>query len=446
MKVLFCEATHRLKDGNLLKVRRLGLPTITLPYLAALVPSDTDVSIVNELIEDIDFDGDYDLVGITFQGTNFSRAFEIAEEFGKRGKTVIMGGMTVSNNPEFALQQCSSVVVGEAELVMEDLLNDFKKGQLKRIYSSNRLCDLAAIPSPRYDLMDRKKYNNYMPVQASRGCPQRCTYCSMATVYKGRYRTRPIENIVGDIRTLKHLGYRRVFFIDDNLIVNKQYSKELLKALVPLNVRWSGQSAMSALQDDEVLDLIGESGCEVLAIGFETINQDAPRAIHKKSNTVAAYRATIDKLKSRGVHVMGMLMFGFDQDDPTVFDSTYRFFSDVGISLPECFILVPTPGTPIFDQFKKEGRLLHEDYSKYNVSEVVFKPKNMTPEELQAGYWSTFERFYSIRSIVDRIFWKGPRGDLWLKLRLLGLNLKQREQIRRARERPGDMVSIADIV
>ena len=446
MKILLCEATHRLKNGNLLKVKTIGLPTLTLPYIAALVPKDIEVVIVNEMVEDINFDGSYDLVGITFQGTNFSRAFEIAQEFRRRGITVIMGGMTVSNNPEIMLEQCDSIVLGEAELIMEDLLNDFKKGKLKRIYKSGSFCDLSNIATPRYDLMDKRKYNNYMPVQASRGCPHHCTYCSMAPIYDGRFRMRSVVNVVEDIIVLKRMGYKRIFFVDDNLVVNTKYTKELLRAIIPLKIKWSGQSALTSLEDDEILDLMNESGCEVLAIGFETINQDTLVTVKKRSNTVDSYRLIINKLKNRGIHIMGMLMFGFDQDDKTVFESTYKFFSDVGISLPECFILVPSPGTQMFNQFQREGRLLHEDYSKYNVSEVAFVPKKMTPEELQTGYNDTFERFYSISSIMSRVILKGPRGGIWLKIRMLGLNFRHRKQIINARRKRGELLTIGIIV
>ena len=428
MKVLFCEASQRLENGEILRVDKLWLTSLTLPYLAALVPDDVEVEITNELLEEIDFDGDYDLVGITAKGQNILRAIEISHEFKKRGKTVVMGGVTVTNNPEFVIDHCDSLVIGEAEPVLDELLNDFKNGRLKKVYKADEFCDLNKIPTPRYDLLDKRKCGPIMPVQASRGCPQLCSYCSMVPIFKGKFRIRKVEDVIADVMAIKEMGYKRFYFVDDNLTANKRYAKELLRALIPLKMKWSSQVSLAALNNDALLDIMSESGCEMLSIGFETINRDALINNKKKSNSVDNYKNIIRKLKARGIHVNAFLMFGFDEDDKTIFDATYDFFMDAGVALPELFILVPAPGTTLYQKFQREGRLIHTDWTRYTANEAVYKPKNMTPQELEEGFWKTYDRFYSFRSMFTRLFLKGPRG-LFLNILMLGLNMRYKKMI-----------------
>ena len=435
MKILFCQGSQRLKDGSLLKVKKMSIPGLTLPYLASLVGDEHEVILQNEMMEDLDFDGDYDLVGITTMGGSINRSLEIADEFKKRGRTVIMGGVPITNLPELAVGHCDSVVRGEAELVWETLIEDLKKGELKPVYRAEDFCDMKTIPTPRYDLLNMKNYSSVLPVQATRGCSQTCSFCSLTPIYRGKFRIRTPENVIEDIKVVKKMGYKRMLFVDDNIVANKKFARELFKQMLPLKMQWYGQASLTSLGDEEFVKLMAKSGCTMLSIGFETIDQQALKGANKKANVVEKYEEKIMILKKYGIHINAFLIFGFDEHDISIFDKTFDYFMRVGVSLPELFILVPPPGTPVFKEFSESGRLLHKDWDKYKVTEVVFQPTKMTPEELSDGYWRTYDRFYSIPAIIKRMFWKRTRGILF-NLFMLKVNLTYRRVVRKERRHP----------
>ena len=430
MKILFCQGAQKLPNGNLLKVKKLTTPGLTLPYLAALTPKEHEVEIRNEAIQDINFDGDYDLIGITTMGGSVSRTLELADEFRKRGKTVIIGGIPITNSPEFAEGHVDCIVKGEIELIWEDILEDFSKGQLKPFYQADQSCDMKDLPIPRYDLFDKTKIGSMMPVHATRGCSQTCTYCSLTPVYEGKFRTRPVEDVIRDIKAIKALGFNNVGFVDDNLVANKKFAKQLFKEMIPLKMRWWSQGSLTSLGDEEFVQLMADSGCFMLSIGFETIDPVALKSINKRSNVIESYEKKIKLLKKFGVHVHAFLMFGFDSHDIHTFDATYNYFMDVGVSLPDLFILVPPPGTPMFDEFETEGRLLHKDWDRYRSTEVVFEPKQMTIDELKEGYWQTYGRFYSYPSIFKRLLKNRTKGFL-SNLFMLKMNIDFRKSVKR---------------
>jgi radical SAM superfamily enzyme YgiQ (UPF0313 family) len=404
VKLLLIEGAYRTDSGALLKVKPLWLLGLTLPYIAALTPDDIDVDIKNELIEEIDFDTNCDLVGISAMGGSTFRGREIAVEFRKRGKKVIMGGITTTIFPELASGHCDSLVKGEVELVWREVLADFKKGDLKPVYESMELHDLKGIPIPRYDLLMKKNIGPLMPVQATRGCPHRCKYCSVAAFYQGHYRTRPIDEVIRDIKHLKSMGYSRLLFIDDNILANRKYAMALFREMTPFKIHWWGQGALPALDDMQLLDTMADSGCDFLGIGFDTVNKKCLESIDKRFNHPDRFKRTIRELKSRGIHVHASLMFGFDHDDSSSFDATYDLFTQAGVSHPEMHILTPTPGTPLFAELQAQGRLLHKDFNRYYPNQVVYQPKLITPDELIKHFWRTYARFYSLFSIFRRLF------------------------------------------
>ncbi|MDH5680726.1 MAG: B12-binding domain-containing radical SAM protein [Spirochaetota bacterium] len=435
MKILFCQGSQRLKDGSLLKVKKMTIPGLTLPYLAAIVGKGHEVILQNEMLEELDFDGDYDLVGITTMGGSINRSLEIADEFKKRGKTVIMGGVPITNLPEVAIGRCDAIVRGEAELVWEKLVEDLQKGQLQEVYEAEDFCDLKTIPTPRYELLDMKNYSSVLPVQATRGCSQTCSFCSLTPIYRGKFRIRTPEDVIEDIKLVKKMGYKRMLFVDDNIVANKKFARQLFKMMIPLKMQWFGQASLTSLGDEEFVELMAKSGCSMLSIGFETIDQKALKSINKKANVVEKYEEKIKVLKKFGIHINAFLIFGFDEHDSSIFDTTYNYFMKIGVSLPELFILVPPPGTPVFKEFNEAGRLLHKDWDNYKVSEVVFQPSQMSPEELSEGYWRTYDRFYSIPSIIKRMFRRRTRGILF-NIYMLKVNLNYRRVVRKERRHP----------
>ncbi|RLF34682.1 MAG: B12-binding domain-containing radical SAM protein [Thermoplasmata archaeon] len=379
-----------------------GYPAITLPHLAAITPQRHSVEIINENYDDIDFDQNVDLVGITCLTMTAPRVYEIADEFRRRGKTVVLGGYHPSALPEEAKQHADSVVIGEAEPVWSQLLQDHEKGKLKPFYHSDEEFDMSIIPPIRRDLI------RHMPilggVQSTRGCPNRCEFCAITSFYKHGVKQRPIKNVVEEIKQMPNK-----FFIlhDPSLTINPRYARELFKTLIREKVKkgWvaNGNANVLAKIDEEFLRLARKSGCIEWFVGFESISQAALNGIKKTCNRVEDFEKMIRRVHKHGMTVQGGIIFGFDEDTPDIFDTTLEKIYEWELDVLEVNILTPFPGTPLFDRLEREGRITTKDWSRYNQIDVVFKPKNMTEKELREGARKVAKNFYSIHNIIPRI-------------------------------------------
>ena len=387
--------TQTAKDIKSYWFARLSLTTI-----AALTPSEIEVAITDENIEDIDFDEDVDLVGLTAMTMHAPRAYEIADRFREKGITVVMGGLHASSLPEETKQHVDAVVIGEAEGVWKDLLYDFQKGQLKPFYQSKHLCSFKAQPHPRLDLLKSKHYWTINCVQATRGCPFSCDFCSVAQFFGNTYRYRPVDEVIEEIKSLPP-GY--FTFVDDNIMGKPSYAKELFQKLAPLKRSWTSQGSLTMAKDTKLLKMAAGSGCHGLFVCIESLSQDNLSSMNKSINHVSQYEEAIKIIHDHGIMVVGSFIFGFDHDDDAVFERTVRFCEKNKIELPIFFILTPVPGTRLYQRMEKEGRILHKDWSKYNGSNVVFKPKLLSEETLSNGYSWAFQKSYSYHSIAKRI-------------------------------------------
>ena len=263
MKLLLIGPSRYDAKGEVLKYKKILFPRLGLLQLAGLTPKDVEVKIIEEFVEDVDFDADYDLIGISAFTSQASRAYKIADEFKKRGKSVIIGGIHASSLPDEAEQYVDSVVIGEAENLWEQVVEDFRAGNLQPRYQSTQHHDLKNLPVPRYDLVNRSKYFvSTMPVQATRGCPFNCDFCSVTRFFGGTYRVRPVDDVIRDI---KASGTKRLFFVDDNVISNKEYAKELFTKLIPLNIEWVSQCVIDLGRHTELCRLAAASGCSDFA-------------------------------------------------------------------------------------------------------------------------------------------------------------------------------------
>lgn len=378
-------------------------PRLSLPVIASLTPPEFEVEIIDEYFEDINFECKVDLVGITAMSTQAPRAYQIADEFRKRGKKVIMGGSHASALPDEALMHVDSVVIGEAEGIWGDVLKDFLNNKLKGIYKSSEFHSLCGLPIPRYDLLKVDRYRllkiNF-PMQVGRGCPNKCDFCSVNKFFGNRYRHRPLEEIIEEI---KKINKRGIVFVDDNIIGNIQFAKSLFEKLIPLKIRWSGQVSLNVAKDKELLELAARSGCAVMFIGIETLSKKTFENMHKSFIDPGEMSELIKRINKFGIKIRGSVIFGFDEDDNTVFEKTVNFLIKNKIIYADFNILTPLPGTSILEQFKKESRIFDWDWSKYNFKNVVFYPKCMTKEELQIGFWKAAQKFYSFPNIVKRV-------------------------------------------
>ena len=385
-----------------------NIPFLSLPILATYVPSDVEVTIVDERIEQINFDAPYDMVGITIMTPLAPRAYEIADEFRKRGVSVVIGGMHVSACPDEASCHADVIVIGEAEQVWPQLIDDFKKGALKKIYKAKEYFNLDSMINMKRDLLKKEKYVPVEFIETTRGCPFGCHFCSVTKFFGGKYRVRPVDNVIKEIATLKTTTTRFsiknvVLFVDDNIIGDRSHARELFEKIKPYKLNWLGQASINIAKDDELLALAKASGCMGFMIGFESLSDEVLKDVGKKPNVAKDYLTAIRKIQSYGLGVMGSFIFGFDQDDETVFETFWNFIKQSGLEGIYMGILTPYPGTRFFDELNKEGRIFDYDWSHYDTSHVVFHPKKMSAETLSKGYRWALKKSYSYYSIFKRL-------------------------------------------
>lgn len=378
-----------------------GYPIITLPHLAAITPPHHNIKIVNENYEDIDFDEPADLIGITSYTMTAPHVYELADEFRRRGRKVVLGGYHPTAMPQEAIQHADSIVLGEAEASWPELVSDCEKGVLKQFYDPNPEFDMAAIPPIRRDLI---RHNPLLgAVQSTRGCPNQCEFCAIASFCKHGVKQRPIQSVVEEIQQMPNSMY---VIHDPSLTVNPPYSRELFKELIKqkVNKGWvsNGNSNVLGKIDDEFLDLAKKSGCVEWFVGFESVSQESLNGIKKTVNKVEDFKRTIKRIHNHGMAVQGGIIFGFDQDTPDIFDLTLEKMYEWELDAVEINILTPYPGTPLFDRLEREGRITSRDWSRYNQVDVVYKPKNMTEKELFEGTRRVAKQFYNIPDVIHR--------------------------------------------
>ena len=368
--------------------------------VAALTPPEFEVSLTDENVRAIDFRKDPDLVGITALTATAQRAYDIADVFRARGVKVILGGIHPSFLPEEASQHADSVVIGEAEGVWPNLLEDFKANKLQRIYRQPERPSLLGLPVPRRDLFAEGAYFVTNTLQTTRGCPYSCAFCSVTSFFGRSYRCRPVEEVLREIDTFKDRKF--IAFVDDNIVGNPRFAKELFRALVPYKIKWAAQASVTIAGDEELLRLAAASGCVDLLIGFESLSPVNLASVGKRTNVVDEYESIIRRVHSHGIAVHGFFIFGLDEDNEDVFKRTVRFAQKMRLETAGFDFLTPYPGTALRESLDKAGRIIARDWSKYGY-EVLYEPKLMSRETLLKGHDWAWREFYSLPSIWKRV-------------------------------------------
>jgi radical SAM superfamily enzyme YgiQ (UPF0313 family) len=388
------------------KVKRVfRFPLLNLPLLAALTPADVEIKIMDQLVEHIDYDGGYDLVGISMTTAVAPIAYKMAEKFKERGCKVIFGGHHPSVMPEEVLPHGDAILIGEAEDVWHKVIEDFKNNNLQKIYKAPKQTDFKNLPLPRWDLLDGKPYFIKKSIIASRGCHWKCEFCSINLPYGGGYRNLPMDYILKAVEA----SDKMIMFWDDDIISNPHFAKDMMRKLIPYKKKWLGQMTVNICKDDELLDLAIKSGCRDMFMGLETISQESLQSVSKVQNSVRKYDEFVKKLHDRGVAVHAGIVFGFDHDDKSSFERTVEWMNRVGIDGAFFRVLTPYPGTELYKRLEKEGRIISKDWTRYDGSHAAFIPAKMSPEELEAGMQWAKKNFYSYPAMLGRAFRSGTK-------------------------------------
>jgi len=349
----------------------------------------------------------FDLVAISTFTAQFYEACDVADYYRAQGISVVMGGITVSSLREQAKEHCTSVVIGEGELLWPELLADFKRGALKSFYVTSREFDLAEAPLPRFDLLDPGKYNR-LTVQTSRGCPHQCEFCASSILLTPRYKVKPVAKVIAEIRAIKKIWPRPfIEFADDNSFVHREHYKKLLRELARENIRWFTEADVRVAEDDELLALIRDSGCQQILIGLESPRRTSLYGIETKSNWKLRqqdfYLAAIEKIQSYGITVNGCFILGLDGDTRDVFDDVLAFVHDSGLYEVQVTFMTAFPGTALYARLKAEGRILRDRaWELCTLFDINFQPKNMSIAELQSGFLRLVKQLYSAEETHSR--------------------------------------------
>lgn len=375
-------------------------PPLGLYTIANMLRKEHCISVENENISKINFKDKPDAVGISITVDTLPRAVKIAEYFRKRGIPVIAGGIFVTTAYNFIPKDTfDSICIGAAELTWNRIADDLQNGCLKPVYRCPHSMTGADIVSPAYDMIKQDNYLYCNIIHTSRGCPFRCDFCYNSAAER-KYINRPIDDVLNDIKAVKS---KHIMFIDDNFTGNPKWTNKFLDRIKPLKLKWNAAVSIDIVKHEKLLDKMKECGCQSLFIGFESVNAGSVTGVHKIQNNTAQYDKAVKLIHSKGLMINASFVFGLDGDTPEVFRHTLNWIVKNKIETVTSHILTPYPGTTLYEEMKASDRITSYDLSLYNTANVVFKPANMTAEELRNGYIRIYNDIYSFKNIIKRI-------------------------------------------
>jgi radical SAM superfamily enzyme YgiQ (UPF0313 family) len=428
-KIYLIQPTYRDQNGDLLKGKRLYIVSLALPALSALVPGDWEKQFCSEYFENVDFDTDASVIGISSMGYELFRGVEIAQEFRRRGKLVLFGGFQPHISSAYLREHCDAIIhgnPGRADLAA--ILDDALAGTLREDY----YCATDLNYSFDYSVLDTSRLL-FAPVLLGVGCRNRCDYCCVASIYQGRYHLRRLSDVMSEFEYL-HRRTRRIAFVDTNAYNDREYLKTVCREMIHRKFRfiWGAQATVDIGDDPDTLALMRRAGCRLLYIGLETVDQANLDAMHKR-HTTDSYRRKIRTIHGARLRVAAFFMYGLDSDTRETAARMSRFIIDTRIALPMLNVLVPTPGTPVYDMLRREGRIrmaaetdFLQNNPAYNSSFNLcfYQPKHLSPEEVEDGFIDLLRRLSGIPQLVRRsLSW-----DLPLSFFLLAMNLEFRKE------------------
>lgn len=373
---------------------------LTVATLKALTPAHFETEFFDDRIELIDYDTETDIVAIALETYSALRGYDIAAKFKARGKTVIFGGYHATLCPDEAMAHGDSVITGNAENVWAEALDDCEKGRVKPRYDGS--AGYTSVHPDRSVYAD-KKYLPVTLVETGRGCGHSCEFCAVSAYYRSRYIPRPHEDIIAELKQSRHKYH---FLVDDNLIGDREHALGLFRKMKPLKIKWTGQGTLAVAKDPELLRAMKESGCELILIGFESLNEQNLRQMNKSWETALGERdALVENIHKAGIGIYATFVFGFDGDNKQAFDDAFAFAQKHKFYAAAFNHLLPFPGTATYGRLKNEGRLLYDKWwleRNYHYGELAFTPANMTHEAMSKLCRDTRKRFARLPVVLRR--------------------------------------------
>ncbi|MDR0648016.1 MAG: B12-binding domain-containing radical SAM protein [Synergistaceae bacterium] len=376
-----------------------SLPTATL---AGLTPPDVEIRFFDDRMEPVDYDAPCDAAAISVETYTARRAYGIAAEYRRRGVPVIMGGFHATLMPDETALHADSVIMGEAEEIWPEALDDLRSGTLKKRYRAHRQPPLDKIRVDR-SVFGRRDYLPVALIETGRGCRHSCEFCAIGAFFSSTRRTRPVEAVVREILSLKD-RVKLFFFVDDNFAAEPEAARELMAAMKGLGIRWVTQMSLPAALDDDFTALMRSSGCLGVLVGVESLDEDNLRAMNKGFNSSARALA-LQNLRRSGLSVYGAFLFGYDNDVSDTFDEAVDFAIENEFYIAAFNHLTPFPGTALYNRLASEGRLKYEAWwldERYRYFDLPFFPKRLSPEDVSRLCVASRNRFYSWKSILKR--------------------------------------------
>lgn len=417
-------------------IRTWQMEPLAPAVLAGLTPRDVDVKFYDDRMEAIPYDEPTDLVAISIETYTARRSYEIATEFRKRGVPVVMGGFHATLVPDEVALYADSVVIGEAEGLWPKVIEDFRSGKLEPLYRATKRPSLAGAIADRSIFLGKR----YLPlglVEAGRGCHFACEFCAIQTYFSSTQTRRPPEEVIDEVQRMKKPLY---FFVDDNITSNLDQAKELYRRLIPLKIRWVSQASINVAHDEELLKLLKASGCQGLLIGFESLNPENLRKMHKSFNTMkGGYEVALENLRRHGLRLYVTFILGYDGDSYEAVGDVVRFAERHRFYIVAFNHLTPFPGTPLYDRMKSEGRLLYDKWwldPGYRYGMVPYTPAGMTADEVKEGCISARREFYRLGSVWRRSMDHVNAGSLYMGAKFYMINWLIRREVTERRDYP----------
>jgi radical SAM superfamily enzyme YgiQ (UPF0313 family) len=415
MKIQLILPTRLDANQQPIKYKKALFPPMSLAILDGLTPLRHHVKVVNDVVEEVDFSSSYDLVAITAFTAQINRAYQIADQFRKLGVKVVIGGIHATVLPHEVKEHADAVFVGEVGHLWKQILLDAEKNRLKEFYQEESLPDLKDSVLPRWDHMNMKIYLKpwgqklpAFPIFTTRGCLYDCTFCSVSKYFGRTFRTKPIAKVIEEIDNAKANSF---IFVDDNITGDADYARELFKALVSKRIRWFSQADTTILKSPDLIDMANKAGSISLLVGIESFNKKSLKTIRKGFNHPEAYGELFARLRKAHIIAIPTIIFGFDEEPLEQFEFVIDFLMKHKLGTAFFSILTPLPGTELYQEMKKTGRIITTDWGQYDLVHLVFKPIGCSVDEFHEKFWKYYRSYFTYRKMAKRLFYFVPNSS-----------------------------------